>query len=634
MIKPRVTHIVAILFGIMTPIWAQPLQVKQHRQGFTITQNDGDVLARIDHGTYDEAMAHNPVFREWVTSVKKGQKVLHQKSLPLREAGEGTSSPFNFLSDSWSQDSPYNQLCPLDDTVRCKVGCVATALSQVMYYYRYPLRGNGIHTYTDTAGTGQTLTADFGAHEYEWSYMLGTYRAGQYTQHQADAVALLNSDAGIAVDMRYGVDESGAYSIKQPIALTQYFGYDRGIRQIFRDFYSRNELYSLLIEEMEARRPVLCSGYGIDGGGHAFVIDGYDAQDNLFHINWGWGGYANGFYNIDYMNSHQPEWNHFRDRRENGANIIQSYTIGIQPDDRALKTQETHEYAFSHLELYVDSLTGDSAVVVHNLANVGWNEHQGAVALALCATGDATPISIIHQYGHPFELEELTDTSYTDTIYLSAVTLPFTPQARLMPVYQEPDGTWREARTSRGIPNYLLLSNTADGVNLHQPSEQTAHLTLDHIEMPDTMVRWQSPKMSLTITNDSEAEYCGRVYIAYQLGDPAVMYVTFAGVGLYLQAGATETLDFRYSPIRNRADSMHVCVFYDIDLFTDSIVKFPVEKDVVILSKATAIAPIGGDKREAGAYPVDLQGRRVNTLVPNQIIISEDGKKRSIQNVP
>ncbi len=653
----------AIILGLVQPQQTQAqgrqLRIQQGREGFTIVhQADGQavVIGRADQGTYGEAAANNPIFRKWMedidheTAASSTRLPHHTPAHPIaytpRTYADASTddSPLerdtpHLLTDLWGQDNPYNLLCPEIDGKRCKVGCVATALSQVIYYYHYPEHGTGSHTYIDSLGSGQTLTADFAAHTYDYTYMLDTYADIDHTQRQAQAVALLNYDTGIAVDMRYGIKESGANSIRQPIALTQYFGYDRSIRQIFRDFYSRSELHSLLVDEIIAGRPVLCSGYGIDGGGHAFVIDGYDPADGFFHINWGWSGYANGFYNIDYMTSHQPEWNLFRDRRENGANIIQSFTIGIQPLLLTEEIRESHEYAFSHIEL-LENEESKAVVVTHNLANVGWNSHHGTVALALCNPSDGLPVSIFHDYGREFELEELTDTSYTDTISIDINdhTIP-DGTYRLMPVFCDDDGTWREARTSRGTPNYLLATVGAADFHVRQAPEATAHLRLDDFQFPDTVVRWQSPHFSMTVTNDSPAEYCGRIYIGYELTEGSVPYVVFAGVGLYLQPGQTETLDYQYSPIRNRADQMHLRAFYDIDLFTDSIVMLPVEKDVTIVSETTGMADINSTQTDthtstATRQAYDLAGRKISGTSTNQIIITDDGKKRSIQNVP
>ena len=120
------------------------------------------------------------------------------------------------LTDTWDQYAPFNNLCPVDSTgERCVVGCVATAMSQVMRYWEWPIRGTGSHEYVDSLGTGLTLSADFSSHTYDWAQMLDRYVEGNYTQAQADAVALLSLDCGIAVNTRYGSGSSGANSIRQ-----------------------------------------------------------------------------------------------------------------------------------------------------------------------------------------------------------------------------------------------------------------------------------------------------------------------------------------------------------------------------------------------------------------------------------
>ena len=151
------------------------------------------------------------------------------------------------LTDTWDQYAPFNNLCPVDSTgERCVVGCVATAMSQVMRYWEWPIRGTGSHEYVDSLGTGLTLSADFSSHTYDWAQMLDRYVEGNYTQAQADAVALLSLDCGIAVNMRYEAGSSGANSIRQPMALVNYFGYDPSLQFCFRDFYSLAEITLML----------------------------------------------------------------------------------------------------------------------------------------------------------------------------------------------------------------------------------------------------------------------------------------------------------------------------------------------------------------------------------------------------
>ena len=222
------------------------LRVKRQKQGFVVTKEIAGkdvLLAYSETGDFDRAMHLDPLFGKVMNTF---EKVSHRAPAPMTHSDNLPEEVKPICTDNWTQDEPYNLFTPLIDSVHCKTGCVANAMAQVMYYYRYPAKGTGTYTYYDGKGCKDTLTADFAAHTYEWDYMLDTYAGGDYSNRQAEAVALLMSDCGISVDMRYGIDASGAQTIKQPFALYNYFGYDRGMRMIYRDFYHRDEVHTLI----------------------------------------------------------------------------------------------------------------------------------------------------------------------------------------------------------------------------------------------------------------------------------------------------------------------------------------------------------------------------------------------------
>ena len=207
------------------------------------------------------------------------------------------------ITTTWNQGGYYNKLCPTMGSGRAPTGCVATATAQVMKFWEHPQRGYGSHSYNHSTGV---LSADFDT-LYPWSLMptaLGT----NSTSAEADAVSLLMYHIGVAVEMGYGANSSGAstYNSSGTIeksaqtALVEHFKYSPRLSTVWRLDYSTAEWDAILMGELDAGHPLLHSGRGA-GGGHAFICDGYD-NNGLFHFNWGWGSLYDGYFATGSLN--------------------------------------------------------------------------------------------------------------------------------------------------------------------------------------------------------------------------------------------------------------------------------------------------------------------------------------------
>ncbi|MCX6566365.1 MAG: C10 family peptidase [Candidatus Aminicenantes bacterium] len=198
------------------------------------------------------------------------------------------------LTSKWNQDAPYWNFTPTVGGQHTYTGCSATAMAQVMYYWKHPSRGQGSHSYQ---WNGTTLSANFN-HEYLWTQMRASY-SGDYTAAQAAAVARLMSDVGIAVDMGYGVDGSGAWP-NDNNAYTAFFKYSPDARFENRaDAGSWAAWFNVIRLQMDVHQPAVMAIYQADSG-HAVVADGYrTSPSNQLHINMGWGGYADNYYSVD-----------------------------------------------------------------------------------------------------------------------------------------------------------------------------------------------------------------------------------------------------------------------------------------------------------------------------------------------
>ena len=288
--------------------------------GYVIVSAESDsrraILAWSDEGSYDPLQVPEPmqaVLDSYVAGISHLRKASSAERVLLERAEENAmKSPAHRrvenLPDSvgpllgdikWNQSNPYNRMCPTYESngnqYHFVTGCVATAIAQVMMYHRWPEQGRGSRSYE---WNDQTLSADFSQSTYRWDLMLPTYTtdwntgANNYTDEQADAVALLMHDVGVAMGMYY--DYGGSSASFYGTRMVEYFDYDKNLRSLYAQYCSTDDWEGELRSELAAGRPVLCSG-GSQGGGHEFVCDGYNAE-GLFHYNFGWGGINDGWY--------------------------------------------------------------------------------------------------------------------------------------------------------------------------------------------------------------------------------------------------------------------------------------------------------------------------------------------------
>lgn len=195
-----------------------------------------------------------------------------------------------------------------------------------MKYWNWPRRGVGSNSYYSSYGM---LSANFGTTVYQWDSM------PNYVNYVDTAIATLMYDAGVSVNMSYGVTESGAYvnTNASPTtncaqyALQTYFSYKSSTLQgVYRSAYTDSDWVHLIKAEINAGRPTIYTGFGSQGG-HCWVADGYSYWDTTdrIHFNWGWGGYCNGYYHIESL-------------IPGGTDLTNGQTLmtGIEPDSTVI----------------------------------------------------------------------------------------------------------------------------------------------------------------------------------------------------------------------------------------------------------------------------------------------------------
>lgn len=225
------------------------------------------------------------------------------KARTIRPASYATIN--HLLTTEWDQSSPYNNLCPVADNQTCLTGCVATAMAQVINYHRWP-QGNTNSVNAYSTETRHIFMPQLEPTQFQWDNMTD------------DQIARLMLFCGQSVQMDYGPDNSGANPYLEANALIDVFGYSHTAHLIQHDVYTNDEWDAVIYEELANQRPVIYNGYG-NGGGHTFIVEGYD--DGRFYINWGWSGNWNGYF---LLNGLEPG-----DGTSYNAN--QTAVIGIQP---------------------------------------------------------------------------------------------------------------------------------------------------------------------------------------------------------------------------------------------------------------------------------------------------------------
>ena len=303
----------------------------------------GDTRAQevLAYGDAPMNMANMPVnMREWLNGYGEqiAYIIAHPEKFPegaqpaRRTPYYGATSIDPLLTETWGQSEPYWKYCPEIGGELSVTGCCATSLSMAFHHWKYPAGLNGTMPEYSPWGSDLVVPA-LGPITFDWDNMLDHYYPGQYNTAQADAVAWLMRYVGHAERMDYSPSGSGSstYNILRAV---QTFGYDEDATMVSKEEWgwpdesgqwpdpvekSDEEWGAIMLDELEQGRPIVFTGSSATVG-HAFNVDGYDAVENKFHINWGWDGSGNGFCAVSAFNGGGMGFNH-----------DQSMVIGIMP---------------------------------------------------------------------------------------------------------------------------------------------------------------------------------------------------------------------------------------------------------------------------------------------------------------
>ena len=297
--------------------------------GYVIVAGDDRIPAVLGYSFTGSYSVNNqpPAFQDWMENYKDQISFIIANGLEGRgDAAEmwdsfgGDSMPKTPMAEEdvsplieahWNQGCYYNTYCPNDTEGPCDhalVGCVAVAMAQIIHYWEHPAYVDHIPGYTHST---YGWIEDIDQISYDWSVMSNTLNSSS-SSPELEAVGSFLYHCGVAVQMDYGPDGSSAYSGWAHSALQNIFSFSDESVYLSKDAYSSSEWEEMLRTELDNSRPVYYRGNSDEGGGHAFICDGYMGSD-YFHFNWGWGGSHDGYFyldplNVDVINYHISQW--------------------------------------------------------------------------------------------------------------------------------------------------------------------------------------------------------------------------------------------------------------------------------------------------------------------------------------
>lgn len=225
-------------------------------------------------------------YSEQIRKLKERGRIVEQQSLPFRLEKMHSINVLPLVKTTWGQDYPYNEYCPtsINELTHNLTGCVATALSQIMYYHKYPTKGYGIFECGNDDGK---YVINFEEQALDWKGMQSSYPQIKTKGLDIKPIAHLMSLNAKAVSSQFNVINTSSNYIAARSILVNHWGYSPSCK--FMKNTDIAETCIIIANELNKKQPVLLSG-----GHHAFICDGY--RDGYFHLNLGWRGAANGYY--------------------------------------------------------------------------------------------------------------------------------------------------------------------------------------------------------------------------------------------------------------------------------------------------------------------------------------------------
>jgi hypothetical protein len=563
-------------------------------QGFVIVSGDDKtipVLGYVDKGTYNQQDLPNGLKKLMFAYAKEVRNIAQDQSIKatteiraqwndLKNGVVSTSKSSSvspLMTTEWGQSSGgYNTFCPTGTPA----GCVATATSQIMKYHNHPAQGTGSHSYNHT--DFGTLSANFGATIYDWAIMPNSLSSSS-SQAEKEAIARLMYHVGVSLDMNYSPGSSGAFSRLVPDALKDYFSYDSGAEFIKRSSYSLTSWKNKIKTELDAARVVYHSGFCANpAAGHAFVMDGYNTDDK-FHLNWGWGGYADGYFEVNNLNPGSTYT----------FNDTQSAIIKIKP-----LTNTTDVRMFGNISISTTTIPFNAPFsVTADIANYGNLTYNGSVKASLF---DLNGVFITN-----VELKTSIVIPSNDyaSLTFSSTGLNVPPGSYNLGIYVQnmSNNTWMLAAPD-GFTNPLPVT-----INGSNPQGLLSNGNI--LVNPDPIEKDETFQVEFEILNNNTTDFNGEISIDLHELDGS--WITEVESGTYsILANASENIVINHLGLSNDPGSYKMIIWHkpnggSWEIIADGSYPNSVAVDIVGLNFSSDVPDIyENNNTEAAAYQV------------------------------
>lgn len=460
------------------------------------------------------------------------------------------------MQEKWDQGEPYNNLCPNLSyyspagstnvvTKKTVTGCVATAIAQILHYWKCPDLTSNIDSYTLTRkinGYTNTITTEDVAvgETYDYANMPNVYK-GSETTEQINAVAKLMQHVGYSVKMNYGLAQTGGSGASASAeTFTKYWGMDKElVQQLGRSSYNISQWDKILYKEIAAQRPVYYSGAST-GGGHAFVIHGYD--DGLYYVNWGWGGQSDGYFDITILNPNNTSGAGASSSKD-GYSMGNSMIIGIQPDNENVDDVATAVFTaktlnVSNLNVVDGNVTATASFTVINFntventryVSVGYMDDEGNICNV------ATPVSI--------SITEGTESSGWPGDGNCTISFPCKDgNYKLCLIESKDQKAW--ALCPQLVKDFAPVYVKVQGGSASIYTPSTSLSAVAKLDSESGGYAGMSNTINITVTNTGNMEYYDKVSVYVGTTKPAK--ATYA-TGITAPAGESSIFNFAYTP--------------------------------------------------------------------------------------